>query len=124
MEKSKKNLRVFGFIWAFIFFLISYFNHFNLVTLTLFCCFFFSASFFPNIYVKTYIFQLWMKIGWLLGYVNSKIIVFILFFFIFTPIGFLLKIFGKDLLKKRLDKNSMSYFEKRKIQPGSMRNQF
>ena len=124
MIENKNTLRTFGYIWSFIFFLISYFNNFNSILLAASLLFLISSTFFPTIYVRTHIFQLWVKFGNFIGHINSKIIIFILFFFIFTPIGILLKIFRKDLLKKKLDKNKVSYFEKRQTQPGTMINQF
>lgn len=59
-----------------------------------------------------------------MGKINSKIIIFILFYFIFLPIGLVFKILKKDLLKKKLDKSSNSYFIDRVTQPGDMKNQF
>jgi len=49
-------------------------------------------------------------IGWVTG-VTSLLIVFYL---IFTPLGVLLKILGKDLLNKKIDKKISSYWIKRK----------
>ena len=121
---EKKTLRTFGYIWAAILGIVGCINDFNTALLVASLCFFISATLFPNIYVKTYIFQLWVKFGNFFGNINSKIIIFALFFFIFTPIGILLKIFRKDLLKKKLDKDKESYFEKRSSQPGTMINQF
>jgi len=39
---------------------------------------------------------LWMKLGMTLGMIVSPIILSALFFFVITPIGLLLKVFGKD----------------------------
>ena len=43
----------------------------------------------------------------------SRLILFILFYIVITPIGFFLRIAGKDFLNLRTDKNSDSYWEKR-----------
>jgi hypothetical protein len=59
-----------------------------------------------------------------MGKVNSKIIISVLFFFIFAPIGIFLRLIKKDLLNKKLNKKVESYFVKRETQPGSMINQF
>lgn len=122
---TTKDLRIFGYIWGAIFLLVSYLhNNFAVVYLLVSTTFFISATYCPNIYQKVYFYQLWIKFGNFIGHINSKIIIFILFFFMFVPIGLLLKLFRKDLLKKKLDKSLVSYFEKRKTQPGSMVNQF
>ena len=62
--------------------------------------------------------------GNIIGNVNSRIIIFLLFYFMFVPLGLALKIIGKDPLKKALDKNVKSYFEDRKTDPGSMNKQY
>lgn len=69
-------------------------------------------------------FMLWMQVGNFIGKTISKIVLLFLFYLIFTPISIFLKIFGKDLLKKRIDKNINSYWIKRVKQPESMKNQF
>jgi len=56
--------------------------------------------------------KLWMSLGVVLGYFSSRIILFVLFYFILTPIGIAAKIFGKNfffyLLKEFLNKFSFS----------------
>jgi len=48
----------------------------------------------------------------------------VLFYLFFTPVAFILRLFGKDLLNKKLDKNKESYWTNRETQPESMKNQF
>ena len=54
--------------------------------------------------------RLWFKFGLLLGSIISPIVMGIVFFLVVTPIGFIMKITGKDLLKNKYDKNSKSYW--------------
>ncbi len=121
---DKKTLQIFGIIWALIFFVTGYKYNLSLFFLSVSLCFLVSAVFYPNIFFKIRIFQFWIKIGDFLGKINSKIITWILFFGIFTPMSFVLKILGKDLLNKKFNKETNSYFIARKIQAGSMSNQF
>lgn len=51
----------------------------------------------------------WMKMAAALGYVNSRILLGILFYFVFTPIGLVMKLFGNDPLNRRR-KASSSYW--------------
>ena len=67
--------------------------------------------------------KLWMKFGLLLGNIISPIIMGIIFFLIVTPIGILMKIFGKDPLNLK-NKNSSSYWIKKNKTKSSMKNQF
>lgn len=50
----------------------------------------------------------------IIGWFTSFISICIVFYLIFTPVAILLKIFGKDLLKQRMDKKSSTYWTKRK----------
>ena len=43
----------------------------------------------------------------------SNIILTLIYFFIFFPLGFLLKIIGKDFLEKKIDKSQNSYWDKK-----------
>ncbi len=121
---KKKTLKTFGYIWALIFFVVSYTHDMNAIFLIISICFVLSASFYPKLYTKTHLFQLQVKFGNIMAKINFKVIMLILFFFVFTPIGIFLRLFKKDLLSKKLDKKKKSYFVSRKDQPGSMSNQF
>ena len=49
----------------------------------------------------------WIKLGEILGKIIAPLVMSLVFFIILTPIGLILRIFGKDLLKlKRNKKNS------------------
>jgi hypothetical protein len=53
----------------------------------------------------------WMTMAKVLGYINSRILLFIIFFIILTPVAFLRKLFGKKTIQ---DKNKVnSYFQNR-----------
>ena len=47
---------------------------------------------------------LWFKFGMILGAIISPIVMGIIFFLVVTPIGFILRIMGKDLLNKKYNK--------------------
>jgi len=53
----------------------------------------------------------WMKLGHALGYVNSRIILGVVFFFLFTPISLMRKMFGKDPLFRFFQKEIPTYRE-------------
>ena len=44
---------------------------------------------------------------------NTRIILGIAFYLIMTPMGMLLKLLGKDLLDKRIDRNAGTYWKDR-----------
>ncbi|MBL6786250.1 MAG: hypothetical protein ISQ33_01940 [Candidatus Pelagibacter bacterium] len=67
--------------------------------------------------------KFWMKLGELLGKIIPPIVMAGIFFVIMTPMSFLIKIFGKDLLKLKFT-NEHSYWFKREKNVGSMDRQF
>jgi Saxitoxin biosynthesis operon protein SxtJ len=69
----------------------------------------------------------WTRIGILLGRIVSPIALGILFYAILTPIGLLVRLFGKDPLRLKLDPDARTYWIERKPPgppPDSMHNQF
>jgi len=57
----------------------------------------------------TPVYHLWMKIGHVLGWINTRIILGLVFFVIFAPVALVFKILRKDTLKQRLDASASSY---------------
>ncbi|HHO59339.1 MAG TPA: sxtJ [Thiotrichales bacterium] len=51
----------------------------------------------------------WMKLGGMLNWINTRIILGLVFYTIFLPTGIMLRLLGKDPLRTRLDKNADSY---------------
>ena len=67
--------------------------------------------------------QIWFKFGILLGRIISPLIMAIIFFFVVTPIGLIMRILGKDVLNLRYNDNKTYWIEK--TGPKSkMKNQF
>ena len=48
-----------------------------------------------------YPYQAWMKIGLALGWINSHIVLGLVFLLVLQPISFIMKLFGYDPLKKK-----------------------
>ena len=67
--------------------------------------------------------KLWFKFGILLGKIISPIIMGIIFFLVVTPISLLMRIFKKDLLNLKYNKNS-TYWIKKDEPQSKMKNQF
>ena len=58
--------------------------------------------------------DLWIKFGELLGKIIAPIVMSIVFFLIVTPIGLVLKIVKKDLLKLKFNNGKSYWIEKNK----------
>ncbi|MGB9129552.1 MAG: SxtJ family membrane protein [Thiobacillus sp.] len=71
--------------------------------------------------------RLWLKFGELLHRITSPIILGIMFFGVITPVGWLMRRAGKDLLRMKFDREAPSYWIKREP-PGpdktSLKRQF
>jgi hypothetical protein len=52
----------------------------------------------------------WSKIGGVLGFVNTRILLTLIFFVVLTPIALVLRLLGRDPLERRFDKQSKSYW--------------
>ena len=55
------------------------------------------------------VFLLWMKIGHVLGWINTRIILGVVFFIIFAPVALLMRLFGNDPMHRRLDETASTY---------------
>ncbi len=68
--------------------------------------------------------KLWFKFGILLGSIVSPIIMGVVYFAVVTPIGVLMRLLGKDLLKTTKTKSISTYWMKRDKKQTSMKKQF
>lgn len=67
----------------------------------------------------------WDKIGNVLGLINSSIILFLLYFLIITPIGFIMRMLGKNNLDLRFNPGVSTYWKPAKqTEHSSMKQQF
>ncbi len=55
----------------------------------------------------------WMTLAFALGWINTRIILGIVFYLIFTPVGLMMRLFQKDSMGLRFDKQAASYWIKR-----------
>lgn len=51
----------------------------------------------------------WMFIGRILGYINTRIILGIIYLVLFTPVAFLLMLLKKDPMRRAFDAKAISY---------------
>ena len=55
----------------------------------------------------------WMKFAFALAWINTRIILGLFFFLVMTPVGLAIRLWGKDLLDKRIDRSATTYWVKR-----------
>ena len=68
--------------------------------------------------------KLWFRFGLFLGKIISPIIMGVIFFLVVTPIGLLMRFFGKDVLNLKLNKKKSSYWIEKNGPKSKMKNQF
>lgn len=58
------------------------------------------------------VYILWMKLALMLSWINTRLILLVIFYLIFTPVGLIIRLFKIDLLDKRIEKARDSYWKK------------
>ena len=116
---SKKQLREFGFLIGFgcpiiIGWLIpSIYGHFFRIW-TLFIAMPFLTLGILKPRLLFYPYKVWIVIGLSLGWINSRIILGLIFLLVLQPISLIMKIFGYDPLRKKTKGNEISFRESKK----------
>ena len=54
-------------------------------------------------------YKVWMVFGAVMGWINTRLILGLVFYIVFMPFGLVMKLFGKDLLSRKLDANMSTY---------------
>jgi predicted membrane protein len=71
------------------------------------------------------VYRVWMKFGLLLSGVMTPLIMGILFYLLFTPIATLMRLAGRDPLRRRFDETARSYrIESEKISRNDLERPF
>tara|TARA_Y100001970_G_scaffold47952_1_gene60727 strand:- start:1130 stop:1522 length:393 start_codon:yes stop_codon:yes gene_type:complete len=68
--------------------------------------------------------KLWIRFGILLGKIVSPIVMGIIYFGVVTPIGIIMRLFGKDILNLKINKNKSTYWLAKDKIKSKMKNQF
>ena len=120
MEKiktDKKTLRKFGITMAIAFMAIAalllIIKHRNIFpkAAIISAIFLFPALIAPRILKPIYI--IWMKLAFVLSWVNTRLILCTIFYLVFTPVSIFLKLLRKDLLDRKIDRQRQSYWIKK-----------
>ena len=117
----------FGIVFTIIFLLISLYSlihgdsyhYWALIISVLFLCL---ALFIPRLLSAPN--RIWFKFGLFLGSIIAPIIMIFVYFLTIFPTGIVMRLLGKDLLNKKLNKSSKSYWIERTDSMNSMKNQY
>jgi hypothetical protein len=78
---------------------------------------FFAGSGLVAVPVLRPVYTVWMKFAHALAWVNTRLLLGVFFYVVMTPVGLLMRLFGKDMLEERLDPSATSYWKKREPKP-------
>ncbi|MDD2679596.1 MAG: SxtJ family membrane protein [Candidatus Omnitrophica bacterium] len=130
MEKiilDTKNLKKFGMTMGIAFLVIAIFiiirhKHSPLPVLIIALIFFIMGVVTPALLKPAYI--AWMRFAYLLGWINTRLILVIIFYLVLTPIGLVMRLCGIDSLERKINKKAGSYWKKRELTKPSYERQF
>ena len=120
---SNKN---FGIVFFIVFLIVSLYplvNSDNIRIWSLIISIIFLALGLLNSKILTPFNKLWFEFGILLGKIVSPLVMGIIFFLVVTPIGLTMRLFGKDVLNLKYNKNK-SYWIEKKGPKSRMKDQF
>ena len=125
-ENNKSSNKNFGIVFFVVFFLISIFpltNSGEIRIWSLIISFIFLILGVLKSTILTPLNNLWFTFGIFLGKIVSPLVMGLIFFFVVTPIGLLMRLFGKDLLNLKYNLNK-SYWIEKSGPKSKMKNQF
>tara|TARA_E500000178_G_C16817846_1_gene660052 strand:+ start:311 stop:709 length:399 start_codon:yes stop_codon:yes gene_type:complete len=128
---KKENIKIssnrsFGIVFFIFFLIVSLYplsndKNINIVALTI--SIFFLVLGLLNSKILFPLNKIWFKFGIILGNLISPLIMSVIFFVIITPIGLLMRMFGKDVLNLKYNDNK-SYWIDKDGPKSKMKNQF
>ena len=126
MKNKKSSNRSFGILFFVVFLILGLWPLFKSQNPSIFLlCI--SGVFlilgFLNSKLLSPLYVIWMKFADILAKIIPPVVMFSIFFIIVTPIGFFLKLIGKDIVNLKFDKKKKSYWIKR-ANIKSMKRQF
>jgi hypothetical protein len=119
-----KNIIRFGILFFIFFFIIGFYPLKSGGEIRIWCVVL-SSIFLIITIIKlnllTFKNRLWIKFGFLFGKIISPVVMFLVFFFVLTPMGILFKILKKDIMGLKREKSSYWINREEKFQ--SMKKQ-
>lgn len=114
IRTDKATLRKFGLTMAICFgviALIIFLKHkHSVVPVSVVAVFFLLAAFGVPGSLK-YVYIVWMKLAFVLGWFNTRLILCIIFYLIFFPVGLIMRLCRIDVLERKFDRSGSSYWK-------------
>ena len=59
------------------------------------------------------VYRVWMTVALVIGFIMTRVILYIMFYLVLTPLGFLSRLISNDSMNLKIDKSCKSYWIKR-----------
>jgi hypothetical protein len=116
INTSKKEVRKFGLLFGVLAIAVGgyllYRSNTMWVWLAGASAFFFISGLFATPILKP-LYVVWMKFAFVLGWINTRILLGAFFFLILSPVAVVLRLLGKDPLDRRIDSSAKSYWKRK-----------
>lgn len=113
---TKKDFKKFGFTMGVALIAIAAIVYFKTGRLSLYLgsasALFFLLAVIVPVWLK-YVYLIWMGFAVVMGFIMTRVILGILFFLVFSPVGLVLRLLRKDPLNQRLQPEKSTYWIKR-----------
>ena len=122
MEKiktDKATLRKFGLTMAFCFAVITlaiFLKHKLLINPTLITALFFLIFAVSAPLLLKYLYIVWMALAFILSWFNTRLLLGVIFYFIFAPVGLFMRLFRIDPLEIKPRRQNSSYWKPKEIE--------
>lgn len=130
LNTDKKSLRKFGITMGIAFLVITFIilirHRHSILPTSIISVIFLILAFTMSALLKP-VYILWMKLAFILGWINTRLILCIMFYLVFAPVGLVMRLFNVDLLDRGIDKNKKSYWknkDKKEFKPQDYERQF
>ena len=120
IDTSGTKVRNFGFLFTFVMIALAAFRYYrggnSWVWFVGGAVFFLVTGLFVKPVLRP-IYVLWMKFAYVLGWVNTRLLLGIFFFAVITPVGLGRRLLGRDPLTRTIDRSQRSYWVKHDPRP-------
>jgi saxitoxin biosynthesis operon SxtJ-like protein len=65
------------------------------------------------------VYRVWMALGHVLGWINTRVVLGLIFFGLITPMAIAFRLGGRDPMQRTFDRNASTYRVPRTLRPGS-----
>ncbi len=67
--------------------------------------------------VLSYIYRAWMLVAEGISWVLLRVILGVFFYLVLSPVGFFMRLSGRDMLDEKIDREAVSYWKKKTSKP-------